>query len=206
MNGGDEGAVGFFEGWGEERERERGEGRLLWFLNISGCGCGYVPCLLGRVRVLCVFFFFFFFFFCGGEIGFDGWMDGWLGWSREGSGGWGMPSPLSLPSESARWLVGWASWFLYFMSPDLTICMYVCIYVHSSASHLTCLCPLSRSLAWYVCMCEWISSFLPSFFWIGQEGASRVLFSFTLFSRLPNLWGLRCLCLEGVIWVLKGFV
>ena len=108
MNGGDEGAVGFFEGWEEERERERererGEGRLLWFLNISGCGCGYVPCLLGRVRVLCVCLFFF---REGKSFSMDGWRDGWLGWSREGSGGWGMPSPLSLPSESARWLVGW---------------------------------------------------------------------------------------------------
>ena len=196
MNGGDEGAVGFFEEWEGKRGRERGEGRLLWFLNISGCGygygCGYVPCLLGRVRVLCVVFFFF----LRGEISFDGWMDGWNGVVREVVDGTCPLLFLSRPSLRVGRLVGRAGFLTLWVLTWRSVCMYVCMYTRLrlillAYAHST------RSLARYVCVSEHISSFLPSFFWIGQEGASRVLFSFTLFGWLPD-------CRVYVGYVLKG--
>ena len=65
---------------GRGRGRERERGGCCGSLNRRGCGYGCVPCL-GRVWGRGwgggggggVFFFFF-----GGEIGFDGWMAGWM--------------------------------------------------------------------------------------------------------------------------------
>ena len=100
-------------------------------------------------------------------------MDGWMGW-MESWGEWWMvhalSSPLSLPSESALWLVGWASWFLTLWvltwRSVCIVCMYVCTLVYVSSILLTNAHSLSlgRSVCMYVCVSEWIPSFLPSIF------------------------------------------
>ena len=68
MNGGDEGKVGFFEGWeeGREREGERGEGRLRWFSEHKWLWLWLCAVSVGTSTSFKGVFFFFF----GGEIGF----------------------------------------------------------------------------------------------------------------------------------------